>query len=1047
MKTKLNVFLTLFMVLLAQITFAQERVVNGVVKDASGLPLPGANVIVKGTNKGTQTDFDGKYSIKASSGDVLVFSFVGMKTQEASASSTTVNIQLKDNSVELEGVVVTALNIKKEQKAITYAAQELKGKSITEAREQNLVNALSGRISGVQVTNSSGAVGASSRITLRGVGSLTGSNEPLFIVDGIIYDNRTFGNAGSSGGRDLPNGISNINPDDVESINVLKGPAASALYGMRGQFGVIMITTKSGKNKDKFEVTFNTNTTFSNPLILPNYQNSYGQGATSDYFEFVDGAGGGYNDGVDESWGPALDRGLEFVQWDSYKVGGQPTPWISHPNNVKDFYDTGINQSNSIIITKGSETSNMKLLVGNSDEKGTIPNTDFKKVNVSFNGNMDLGKNFKVGATANYVNSKSNNLPNVGYTSENVVQQFIWSARNVNFTDLKDWRNLPLAPVGTAAEGTPLNWNNVFQNNPYWVLATNRNTLDQDRITGNTYLNFKINNNFSVNGKVTLDHYSQRETIRKDIGTNEFQDGSYQEVNRRFSEINAEAILTYQGKINDSFSLTLNAGMNSMKNINTFQSGLLNALELPGLFTLGNVKAGSTPILSSSYSEYRINSIMGFGQLAYKNYAFLDFTARNDWSSVLPVDKNNFFYPSLTASFILSDIFGFNDKKINYVKLRGGWAQTGSSGVLQPYNINPIFNLTNNGFGTVSSVPNTIFNPKIKNERVTGIEFGLDINGFDNRLRFSGTYYNQKNKDLIVNSQVSTGTLYNFAWQNAALMVNKGVELQLGATLVKNDNFSFDLDLNFAKNSNMVESLGKGLDALVLGGQWDMELQARPGEQYGVIVGYPYARNENGQIIYEDGLPKVNNSEKVALGNITPDWTGGANFTFKYKNFDLSTLLDAKIGGDLFSMTYMWGRYAGTLEETLIGRETGVVGKGVVSDGNGGWTPNNVVVDAKTFNQFAYDYSNFTESGVFDASYVKLRQIVLGYSLPKKWLNGTFIQDFRVSLVGRNLAILYKKVPHIDPETGFSSANGEQGQEFGQLPSARTYGFNINIKF
>ncbi|WP_394367524.1 SusC/RagA family TonB-linked outer membrane protein [Flavobacterium haoranii] len=277
-------------------------------------------------------------------------------------------------------------------------------------------------------------------------------------------------------------------------------------------------------------------------------------------------------------------------------------------------------------------------------------------------------------------------------------------------------------------------------------------------------------------------------------------------------------------------------------------------------------------------------------------------------------------------------------------------------------------------------------------------------------------------------------------------MTNKGIELQLGATVVKNENFSFDVDLNFAKNKNEVVDLG-GQDSYVLGGQWGMELQAIPGQAYGAIVGFPYLRNDQGQIVYENGLPVTNNEQLAVLGNITPDWTGGANFTFKYKNFDLSTLIDAKMGGELFSMTYMWGRYAGTLAETTIGRETGVVGNGVMSDGNGGWQPNNVVVDAKTFNQYAYNYSNFTESGIFDASYVKLRQVSLGYSLPKNWLRGTFIQDFKVSVVGRNLALLYSKVPHIDPETGFSSSNGEQGQEFGQLPSARTYGFNINVKF
>ena len=1043
MKTKLNGFLTLFLALLVQISFAQERMVSGVVSDNSGMPIPGVNVLVKGTTLGTQTDFDGKYSIKASSSQTIIFTFVGMKTQEIVASSATLNVKLADNAVELEGVVITALGVRKSEKAVTYAAQSIKGEAMTEAREQNLVNALSGKIAGVQVTNSSGAVGSSSRIVLRGASSITGNNEALFVIDGIPFDNTNYGNAGSGGGRDLPNGAASINPDDIESITVLKGPTAAALYGIRASNGVILITTKSGNKKDKFEVSLNTNTTFSNPLRLPNYQNSYGQGATNDYFEFVDGAGGGYNDGVDESWGPALDRGLNFVQWDSYKVGGAPTPWISQPDNVKDFFETGVTQTNSISIVNGGENSSMRMSIGNTDEKGMIPFTEFKKFNVGFNGTMKLGKKLTAGTNVTYFNNKSGNLPTVGYANQNVVQQFIWSARNVYFPDLKDWRNLPLAAVGTPAEGTPLNWNTNFQNNPYWVLENNKNTFDQDRITGSTFMNFKFNDNLSINGKLMMDHYSQRETIRSAIGTNEYVDGYYAEIARRYTEINAETILTYNKNLTSDLTLNLNYGMNSLKRISNVQLGELSGgLELPGLFTLSNVKSGTTPNLDSDYFEQRINSIFGFGQLSYKNYAFLDFSGRNDWTSLLSTKNNSFFYPAVSGSLVLSDMLEFSQSNVNYLKVRAGWSKVGGTGPLSPYRLNSTFALSNNNFGTISSVPNTGWNPNLSPETTTGIEVGLDLNAFKNKVRFAATYYTQKNTDLILPLQVDAASGFTSQWQNAGEMQNKGIELQLGATVLKKGDFSFDIDLNFAKNVNEVISLG-GADSYTLGGQWGMELQAIPGQAYGAIVGFPYTRNDSGQIVYENGLPKTNNSELAIVGNITPDWTGGANFTFKYKNFDFSTLLDAKMGGDIFSMSYMWGRYAGTLEESLIGRETGVVGNGVLADGS----PNNVVVDAKSFNQFAYNYSNFTESGVFDGSYVKLRQIVFGYSLPKKWLNGTFIQDFKVSVVGRNLAILYKKVPHIDPESGFSNQNGEQGQEFGQLPSARTYGFNINIKF
>lgn len=1031
-----------------QFSFAQEKTVTGTVRDASGT-LPGANVIVEGTVRSTQTDIDGKYAISASAGEVIVISFVGMADFRATVgASNVINATLAEGGLQLgEVVVIGALGVRRQEKAVTYAAQSVAGEDLTEARETNLVNALSGKIAGVQVTNSSGSVGSSSRIVLRGNSTITGNNQALFVIDGVPFDNSNYGNAGDGGGRDLPNGAATINPDDIESISVLKGPTAAALYGIRASKGVILITTKSGR-QGKVDISYNSNITFSNPLRLPRFQNSYGQGSTADYFEYVDGAGGGYNDGVDESWGPALDRGLEFVQWDSYKNGGLPTPWVSSPNNVKDFYETGVSMSNSLSLSGGTETSSFRLSLGNTDETGMVPFTDFRKFNVGFNGSMKMGPKVTAGLSVNYFNNTSDNLPTMGYSSQNPAQQFLWSARQVNFSDLKDWRNLPLAPVGTAAEGTPLNWNNIFQNNPYWVLENNRNTFDQDRVTGSTFINYKFNTNLSVNGKLSLDEYSQRETLRSEMGTNERLTGYYAEIQRRYSEINAEAILTYQKDLSDDFSFSINGGLNSMKRVRTTMIGeLTGGLELPGLFTLSNVKSGTTPIIDSDYFEQRINSAFVFGQLSYKNFAFVDFSGRNDWSTLLADENNSFFYPAVSGSLVISDMLDFsNDSTVSYLKLRGGWSKVGGVGPLNEYSLNRTFTLTNNNFGTVSSIPNTAWNPNIRPESTEGTEIGLDINAFNSRVRLGATYYNQRSYDLILPLQVEAASGFTSSWENGGEMLNKGIELQLGITAVKSEDFRFDIDLNFAKNENEVISLG-GADAYTLGGQWGMELQARPGEAYGSIVGFPYSRTESGEIIYVNGLPQVNNEELVVLGNITPDWTGGANFSVGYKGFDLSALVDAKIGGELFSMTSMWGRYAGVLEETMIGRETGVVGDGVMSDGNGGYVANNVVRDAKTFNQHAYNYSNFTESGIFDASYVKLRQVVLGYSFPKQWLQGTFIQDFKVSVVGRNLALLYSKVPHVDPETGFSSANGEQGQEFGQLPSATSYGFNVNVKF
>jgi TonB-linked SusC/RagA family outer membrane protein len=1029
----------------AQLTFAQERSVSGIVSDNAGMPLPGVSVLVKGTKNGTQSDFDGKYSIKATPSDVLVFSYVGMKSSEKSASSTTVNIKLASDATQLESVVVTAMGIKRDKKAIGYAAQSVKGSTLTEARETNLTNALSGRIAGVQVTNSSGAVGASSRIVLRGNSSITGNNEALYVVDGIPFDNTSSGNADSGGGRDLPNGVASISPDDIESMTVLKGPNAAALYGIRASNGVIIITTKSGKKgKGISSITFNTNTRFYNALVTPNFQNSYGQGSTSDYFEYVDGAGGGTNDGVDESWGPALDKGLSFVQWDSFKHGGAPTPWVSHKNNVKDFYQTGYSNSNNLSLAGGNDDSNFRMSIGNSDEKGILYNTDFKKFNVSMNGNIKLSEKLSSGVTLLYFNDKSNNLPTGGYNNENAAQQFIWSARSVNFRDLKDWRNFPAAPAGPGAGITPTNWNNNFQNNPYWVLETNTNKYDRDRFTGAAFATYQFAKEFSATGKVSLDHYDELTSARQAKGSNSAPDGFYGENVKRYSEVNAEFTLAYKKQITEDINFSFNFGGNKMKRTVTQNGGRIAGLELPAFYNLSNVKSGVTPILYNDYNEVRIGSLLGYGQISYKEFLFIDYSGRNDWASVLPKENNSFFYPAVSGSLVLSEIFETQETAFNYIKVRGGWSKVGGTGALTAYNLNSTYDLANNGWGNQANTPNTQFNPNLKPESVVGIEGGLDINLFDNRVRFAGTYYSKVSSDLLVPVQVSAATGYTSVWDNVAEMSNKGFELQLGATLVKTNDFSFDIDINFAKNNNEVVSLN-GLDTYVLGGQWGVSLEARPGDAWGDLVGRGFAKDPNGNVIYENGLPVIETNKKV-LGNIAPDWTGGVNFAFKYKDFDFNFLVDAKVGGDVHSMTYAWGRYAGTLEESLIGRETGVVGNGVKSDGNGGYVQNDVVVTAKEFNQGSFG-NTIEESAIFDATYVKLRNMSLGYTLPKKLFKNTGVQDVKFSLVGTNLAILYKKAPHIDPETGFSSGNSEQGQEFGQIPSTRSYGFNLNVKF
>ncbi len=1041
MKTKFNGFLTLLLALVVQITFAQEKTVTGNVADASG-PLPGVTVLIKGANVGTQTDFDGNFSMKANIGDVLQFSFMGMQTVEKTVgAASTINVSMKEDAEALEEVVVTGFGRKVEKRSATFAVQQVGGDEMTAARETNIVNSLSGKIAGVQITNSSGAVGSSSRVVLRGAASITGNNQPLYVVNGVPLESGNYGNSGSGGGADLPNGISDINADDIESISVLKGPAAAALYGVRAANGVIQIKTKTGKKGQGLGITFNSTMSVEDPLMLPDFQNSYGQGSNPYFFEWVDGSTG--SGSVDESWGPPLDVGLEFVQWNSYTVGGAPLPWVSKPNNIKDFYDTGVTLNNSISFTGGAENIGYRLSVGSMDQTGMVPNTDLRRFSVSGSSTYTMSDKFTTSIDVNYARSKSDNFVTQGYNNENPVQQMIWSGRNVDFAALKDWRNLPLAPVGTAAEGTPLNWNTVFQNNPYWVLDTNTRAYAKDRIVGNIALNYAINDRFNISGKVGTNFWSSRQNFRQAFGSNNAPNGYYDETNRTYIENNSEVIVSYNTKFTEDLAFELSAGGNSMYRKSELAYTAVPQLQLPGLYNVSNLAAGSSWVVSNSFSEQKINSLFGFGKFSYKNYLFLEFSARNDWSSLLPKDDNNFFYPSVTASAVITDMLQAKSDILSFLKVRGGWSEVGGIGALNPYQLVPTYALSSETWGgnSVAFLPSTLNNPTIKSESTVGTEFGLDVRMFNDKLRFNATYYDQTSSDLVVPVQVTAASGYTGAVQNVGEMNNKGFEVQLGATVVEKGDFKFDIDLNFAKNTNEVVSLG-GLDALVLGGQWSMTLEAREGHAYGDIVGSYFVR-EGGEIVFENGLPKISTGTKV-LGNITPDWTGGANFTFSYKNFSLNTLVDAKIGGDIYTMTTAWGRYAGVLEETILGRETGIVGDGVMLSG-GVYVPNNVVRTAEDYNKRAYSNS-IVESSVFDASYVKLRQVMLSYKLPKKLIEKTLFTDINFSLVGRNLLILHKNAPHIDPESSFSDDNGNQGQEFGQLPSARSIGFNLQLK-
>ncbi|MGB5418270.1 SusC/RagA family TonB-linked outer membrane protein [Algibacter sp.] len=1050
MKTKFSGILTLLLAFVVQLSFAQEKTISGIVSDGSGLPLPGATVLVKGTSSGTSSDFDGKYSINTNQGSTLIFSFVGYTTKEVKVgASNSINVTMQEDAEALEEVVVTALGIKREEKALGYSTQSVSSEDITTVRDANIVNSLSGKIAGVSVTSASGAVGAESRIVIRGISSISGDAQPLVVVDGVVMDNTSYGDSTNSGGNSTPNGLADLNQDDIASLNVLKGGAATSLYGMRGANGVIVVTTKSGKNNNNLGIEFSSSVSIENAYVLPDYQNSYGQGPSSTYFEFTDGVTG--DGGVDESWGPALDAGLEFIQWNS--ENGEALPWVSQPDNIKNFFETGLTTNNNLSFSKGNEDYDGRISIGLTDQKGILYNTDLKKYNFSGKVNLNLSDKWSVGLSANYIKTHSDNLPAVGYgDANNQLGQIVWSGRNVDWNALRDWKNLPTGFAAGADVATPINWNLAYNNNPYWSLDTNTNSFDRNRLLGNFSVNYQISDKLSFSAQTGIDYFNSLDTKKRAFGTYQDVRGRYEEFQRTRYEINSQAILSFNTNIGEDVKFNANIGGNNMVNDYHRLQMVAPELQIPGLFNISNTRDGVTPELFQEQQDRKINSVFGFMGISYKDFLFLDVTGRNDWASVLPLQNNSFFYPSVTGSAILSDMFNMSNDVVSYLKVRGGWSKTGSAGPLAPYSIEPSFSFSGEPWGTtpVAFFPSTLWNPNIKNEDTVEKEVGFEARLLKSRLRLDFTYYNKETTDVIMAKDIDPSSGNTAYWDNVADITNKGIELTIGADVIKNDDgFNLGFNVNFAKNvgeaQNIDDDPTTNNGRVVLGGLWNVDVIAQEGEAVGALYGPAFSRTDAGDIIYVNGIAQIDPTNKV-LGNINADWTGGLGINMSYKNLRMTTLFDVKQGGDIYSQTNSWGKLAGVLEETMAGRETGVIGVGVMSDGNGGYVENNVVVPAQT--HFGSTYSqNIAESSVYDASFVKWRELSLTYTLPAKLFTNIAVDQISLGLTARNLAILYRKVPHIDPESAFSSATGQQGLEYAQIPPTRSLGFSLNVKF
>ena len=1059
---------------------AQVTTVRGIVTtEEDGEPVIGASVIVKGTALGTVTDVNGRFELSGlpPSATRLLISYISLMAKEV-AIAPQVSVTLKSDTHLLDEVVVTALGISREKKALGYTAQEVKQNALVQGKDNNLLNSLSGKIAGVRITNTQGDVG-SSRIVIRGETSIAGENQPLFIVDGIPVDNSQL-NARSSG-RDFKNAIADLNPEDIKTLTVLKGPNAAALYGARAAHGAIVITTKGGDKRQKgIGITLHSSTQVSFVATLPEFQNLFGQGAGG-RFSYVDGKGAGVNDGVDESWGPRLDIGLLIPQFDSpLDADGNrvATPWVSHPNNVRDYFRMGISTNNGISIARGDDKYQFRVGYNYEKQVSIVPDAGTNKTNISLNTDYHLAKWIVVGATANYIVYTAPSLPGSATPSGSNVRsnspmlQFLWFGRQVDTNSLK-------------ADYTR-NWNSSYYDNPFWSASYNTQSQERHRLIGDLHAEFRLTDGLNVRFRTSTDWYNDRRKSKVKWGSAGAGSpyGSYAEDAYTVKENNTEVLATYIKQLNKNWGIDALLGFNvrNKQYENNYQAA--PRLAVADLYTLTNSR---DPLISSNdFYRLRQYGLYGSIQLDYRRWAFLNITGRNDWSSTLPVDNNSYFYPSVTASVLLSEAFGWRSKAVNYLKIRGGWSQVGADA--NPYQLATVFTSETAFNGNPLQSSSTIgMNPNLKPEKTSSIEAGFEAAFWDNRLYLDFTYYKTDSRNQILKLATTAASGYTSQVRNAGHIRNRGYEIQLGAVPIQTSKgFRWNLDLNYGANSSKVVKLDdEGLITSYQLYSSGIQILASVGEAYGTLFGTSYVRDANGNVVVDaNGLPKISTTNKT-LGKFTPDWTGGISNTFSYRSLSLSFLIDASVGGSIFSNTNKTGKYTGVLANTLSGRDaehgglwyyTAAMGNNVrlpespsysvSSDGlyyaqvNGQSTrvyqdgimvegvtesgsKNEEVVSAEKYYHRIY---SIAEANVYDASYVKLREVALSYRLPRLWTQKLHLQEASVTLTGRNLWTIYKSVPNIDPESALTTGNA-QGVEAYSLPTTRSFGVNLSVKF
>jgi TonB-linked SusC/RagA family outer membrane protein len=1075
MKTKFKGILTLLLAFVVHITFAQQKTVTGMVTDATG-SLPGVSVMVKGTTKGTGTDFDGKYSITAKTGDVISFSYMGYKAIEKTVgSSNTINVTMVEDANTLDEIVITGLGISKKEKAIGYAVQTVDGDKVNQAKEVNLVNSLQGRLSGVQIQGTASALGGSSRITIRGSNSFLGNNQPLFIVDGVPISNNNFSSSsqerGFGGGAyDYGNGASEIDPSNIKSMSVLKGAAATSIYGSRGSNGVIIIITKSGKNQKGIGVSFDSSVTFDNVRNLIPVQDSYGGGSTyptaSGFNEFnQDGTQFlAPNYAKDGSWGPKFNPNVSVRHWDSWDPGAanykETRPWVAPENSYETFFDTGITLSNSVAFSGGNDDGAFRASFTNLDVQGTMPGGQLERNTVSFNSNYNLSKKLKASVALTYINTEAENRNATGYSNANPLQGFTqWWQSQLDVDRLKNTQNTTEGnqytwnPVGIVEDGsdnlTSFNSNPNYFDNPSWVRNNYLQEDTKNRLYGNANLSYELSDDLTIVSQFGTDLYQF--SVREGIPLRSVSLSRYSETERRFQETNIEARLQYNKEINEDFTVNAFLGANQMRQFSKRTSiASAGGIVVDRFFNISN--SANAPVASTGETQRGINSVFGSAALAWKDMLFLDLSARNDWSSTLPEANNSYFYPSASLSFAVSEIAEIKESDvINFAKVRVSLAQAGNDS--DAYRLTDVYNPITPSFGNLPlySVPNSRQNPNLVNELTTEFEVGFLVKLLGNRLSIDAAYYDRTTENQIFNVPVSAATGYTSRLLNAGTMKNSGLELQINGTPIKTDNFRWDLGLNLTKQSNEVVELLKDdegntiVESINMGGTWAADLRIQEGLPYMALFGQDYVLDDNGdRLVDADGVYQFTD-DRVFLGSAIADWTGGISTSFTYKGLTLSGLLDFQVGGILHSSSLQWSKYSGIHPETVAfngesdTRANGMVLPGVTENGE----QNDTRIDPQSYFQSKW---RVAAPNTYDASFLNFREIRLGYALAPSVLQKLPVTNLNISFFGRNLGLLSSNVPYIDPQV-ITGAGNTQGLENAQIPATRSFGINLSAKF